>query len=96
MKKIASRYASLLWLLAALQSGSDADFFEKKIRPVLAERCASCHSASAGKHKGGLFLDSREGILKGGFGTSASVWAFTLNSDQREMITIRSNDYQHI
>ncbi len=53
-----------LGLLIALQS--DADFFEKKVRPVLVERCYSCHSASAGKHKGGLFLDSREAILKGG------------------------------
>ncbi len=56
----------VLWLLAALQSGADADVFEKKVRPVLVERCYSCHSASSGKHKGGLFLDSREAILKGG------------------------------
>jgi len=56
----------LLCLLVALQSGADTDFFEKKVRPVLVERCYSCHSASSGKHKGGLFLDSREGILKGG------------------------------
>src|SRR5947207_5315251 len=42
------------------------DFFEKKIRPVLVERCYKCHSASAEKVKGGLLLDSREGMLKGG------------------------------
>jgi len=57
---------AVLGALLALQSTSDADFFEKKIRPVLVERCYSCHSASANKHKGGLMLDSREGILKGG------------------------------
>jgi cytochrome c553 len=42
------------------------EFFEKRIRPLLAERCYECHSADAKKLKGGLHLDSREGILKGG------------------------------
>jgi hypothetical protein len=41
-------------------------FFEKKIRPVLAEHCYSCHSAKAEKIKGGLLVDSKEGLLKGG------------------------------
>jgi hypothetical protein len=44
-------------------------FFESKIRPVLAEACYQCHSVSAkekGKLKGGLFLDTREGVLAGG------------------------------
>jgi hypothetical protein len=43
-----------------------AEFFEKKIRPVLAERCYQCHSAQSEKLKGGLLLDSRAGLLKGG------------------------------
>ena len=42
------------------------EFFEKKIRPVLAERCYTCHSAKSEKLKGELLLDSREGMLKGG------------------------------
>jgi hypothetical protein len=42
------------------------EFFENKIRPVLAERCYSCHSAAAASLKGGLRLDAREGVLKGG------------------------------
>ncbi|HEV3029204.1 MAG TPA: DUF1549 domain-containing protein, partial [Planctomycetota bacterium] len=42
------------------------EFFEKKIRPVLVERCYSCHSGEAKKLKGELYLDSREGLLKGG------------------------------
>jgi cytochrome c553 len=41
-------------------------FFEKKIRPVLVESCYKCHSAEAEKIKGGLTLDTREGIRKGG------------------------------
>src|SRR6185436_12702713 len=42
------------------------DFFEKRIRPVLADKCYSCHSAGAEKIKGNLALDTREGVLKGG------------------------------
>src|SRR5437899_423620 len=41
-------------------------FFESKIRPLLVERCYECHSAESKKLKGGLRLDSREGVLKGG------------------------------
>jgi hypothetical protein len=44
------------------------DFFEKRIRPVLVERCYSCHSAVAEKVKGNLLLDTRDGLLKGGDG----------------------------
>lgn len=52
------------------------DFFEKKIRPVLTEHCASCHSADAEKNKklkGNLFLDTRDGLLKGGDSGAAIV-----------------------
>ncbi len=42
------------------------DFFEKKIRPVLVDKCYKCHSENAEKVKGGLVLDTREGLLRGG------------------------------
>src|SRR5829696_6260239 len=42
------------------------DFFEKNIRPVLVEHCYKCHSAKSEKLKGGLRLDTREAMLKGG------------------------------
>src|SRR5688500_14714807 len=63
------RFSAMLlcWLAAMPLCADDSvEFFEKKIRPVLAERCYKCHSASAEKLKGGLLLDTREGILKGG------------------------------
>jgi hypothetical protein len=41
-------------------------FFERYIRPVLAERCYECHSTGARKLKGKLLLDSQAGIAKGG------------------------------
>ncbi|MBN9120911.1 MAG: PSD1 domain-containing protein [Planctomycetes bacterium] len=42
------------------------DYFEKKVRPVLAEHCYSCHSTATKKAKGGLTLDTPDGIRKGG------------------------------
>ena len=45
---------------------ADLDFFEKRVRPLLVQRCFECHSAKAEKLKGGLLLDSREAILTGG------------------------------
>jgi cytochrome c553 len=47
-------------------SSQDLQFFETRIRPVLADRCYKCHSREADKIKGGLMLDTREGMLHGG------------------------------
>ncbi len=49
---------------AAEPTASQNEFFEKRVRPVLVENCVKCHGAE--KQKGGLRLDSREAILKGG------------------------------
>ena len=49
-----------------LSDTSKAEFFEKKIRPLLVERCYECHSAESKKVKGGLRLDTRADLLKGG------------------------------
>ncbi len=51
---------------AAELTPAQTQFFETKIRPVLADKCYKCHSASAERVKAGLFLDSREGVLHGG------------------------------
>jgi len=40
-----------------------ADFFEAKVRPILATHCFECHGS---KDKGGLKLDSHAAVLKGG------------------------------
>jgi cytochrome c553 len=54
--------------LSAAQASDLAgvEFFEKKIRPILADRCYECHSHQAKKLKANLFLDSRQGMLQGG------------------------------
>ncbi|MGH7227047.1 MAG: c-type cytochrome domain-containing protein, partial [Gemmataceae bacterium] len=60
---------SLFALLGTASTLRAADpgmaFFEKKIRPILVERCYRCHSMAT-KQRGGLALDSREGVRKGG------------------------------
>lgn len=40
------------------------EFFESKVRPILVQRCYECHSGQ--ESNGGLRLDYREGLLKGG------------------------------
>src|SRR5205823_1757505 len=54
-------------------SRAQLDFFEQKIRPVLAEHCYPCHATSAAKVRGGLLLDSRDGLRRGGTGGPAVV-----------------------
>ena len=55
------------FFLACLLGGSaiaaDSDFFEAKVRPVLAANCYGCHTDT---QMGGLRLDSAEGVRKGG------------------------------
>ncbi|MFZ9093076.1 MAG: c-type cytochrome domain-containing protein, partial [Planctomycetaceae bacterium] len=53
-------------LLTPLQADEGIDFFEKRIRPVLADHCYRCHAAEFNDAKGGLTLDTREGIRRGG------------------------------
>jgi hypothetical protein len=45
---------------------SELEFFEKRIRPLLVENCYKCHSAESEKLKGGLLLDTKEGLARGG------------------------------
>ncbi len=47
-------------------SAEDIEFFERSIRPILVDECYSCHSSEADEIEGGLTLDTREGIRRGG------------------------------
>ncbi|HWY87599.1 MAG TPA: DUF1549 domain-containing protein, partial [Gemmataceae bacterium] len=49
---------------APMPATKAAEFFEKSIRPVLAENCFGCHNDR--KQKAGLRLDSRQSMLNGG------------------------------
>lgn len=60
---------SLIGVLACVWSvsGSEpdaSDHFERSVRPILVDVCGKCHGAK--KQHGGLRLDSRAAILKGG------------------------------
>ena len=61
-----ARAASTPTSAADKTDAAGLEFFEKHVRPVLIENCYGCHSAGAEKLKGGLYLDTRDGILKGG------------------------------
>lgn len=49
----------------AVSAEPDIDFFEKKIRPILVDNCYSCHSLGK-RLRGGLSLETKEAVLKGG------------------------------
>src|SRR5437899_4897501 len=44
-------------------TAQSSDYFESKVRPVLAANCYDCHTD---ERMGGLRLDARDGVLKGG------------------------------
>jgi len=48
------------------------EFFEKRIRPLLVERCYDCHGPDLDEPEGGLRLDSRDGWMAGG-GTGPAI-----------------------
>jgi hypothetical protein len=52
---------------------ADQEFFEKRIRPILVEHCLECHSAKTNPLKGGLRLDTLEGLMAGGDSGAAVV-----------------------
>ncbi|WP_020470542.1 PSD1 and planctomycete cytochrome C domain-containing protein [Zavarzinella formosa] len=53
-----------LFPFAGLAADPNVEFFENKIRPVLVEQCLSCHGEK--KQAGGLRLDTKQAVLKGG------------------------------
>ncbi len=53
-------------LFAQSPNPEGIEFFEKNVRPLLAARCYGCHSSKLDKPMGGLLLDSRAGMLRGG------------------------------
>ena len=87
---VATLLVSSPFVFSADLTPSQTQFFENKIRPLLANNCYKCHSVEAEKVKGGLLLDSREGLLKGGESGPAIVPG---NPDQSRLIkAIRYSD----
>ena len=57
----------------AVPTAEQSKFFNDKVFPLLAENCFRCHSAEGGKDKGGLTLDTRDAMVKGGESGTALV-----------------------
>ncbi len=79
---------------AAEPARDQVDFFERKIRPVLVERCYECHSTSAKKSKGGLVLDTRAGVIKGGDAGPAIIPGDPDKSKLIEAVRYKNRDLQ--
>src|SRR5262245_60524100 len=80
MRPLLVLLAALLLAACATATRAQADLppaakvaidFEKHIRPILQDHCLKCHTR--GKYKGGLSLETREAILKGGENGPAAV-----------------------
>ncbi|MDE0106746.1 MAG: PSD1 and planctomycete cytochrome C domain-containing protein [Bryobacterales bacterium] len=69
-KAVPALFLALALLGPAVVPGAADDgaleHFEKRVRPLLAENCYSCHSANAPSVFANLRLDSRAGLLRGG------------------------------
>ena len=74
--------------------GSDAEFFEKKIRPVLVESCYECHSDRAKELKGDLRLDSADAVKAGGETGTVVVTRFPEKSRLIDAIRYQNVDLQ--
>lgn len=72
LRKRLSRELSLAILaafggtLSAQTPNEGIDYFETNIRPLLAANCYGCHSAKLDKPMGGLLLDTKAGMMRGG------------------------------
>ena len=96
----------LLFSLVAIDYGSiihaqpaatpeSIEFFESRIRPVLVEKCYSCHSETAKKLKADYKLDTAAGLLRGGeSGSRAIVPGHPENSKLIEAIRYGNDDLQ--
>ena len=50
--------------LSAPEDQSKADIYTARVKPIFAANCGRCHSGM--NHRGGLNMDTREALLKGG------------------------------
>jgi hypothetical protein len=68
MLKYCVLLATVMLPVSAQKAGppSGNELFEKKIRPVLAAKCYACHSSNLKAPMGGLILDTKAGLRKGG------------------------------
>ena len=66
---------------------SPSEFFQRQVQPLLKKNCISCHGVSP---KGGLRLDSRQAVLKGGKSGAA-----VIPGHPEKSLLIKAVGYQH-
>jgi len=86
--------AVLVLPLHAQITAEQTEFFEKKIRPVLAERCYGCHGPESKPPAGGLRIYTRDGLRKGGDSGPAIVPGDPAESLLIEAISYRNPDFK--
>ena len=64
--RLAFSLIAFLLALSPARAADQADFFEKKIRPVLAKHCFRCHSENAKPLRAKLRLNTAAGLQAGG------------------------------
>lgn len=69
-------------------------FFESRIRPALVTHCYECHSNESGKARGGLKVDSRDALLRGGDSGPAVVAKSLDNSVLYQALLYHDDGYQ--
>ncbi len=80
--------------LQAQITAEPTEFFEKKIRPVLAEKCYGCHGPESKPPAGGLRLYTRDGLRKGGNSGPAIIPGDPEQSILVEAISYRNPDFK--
>ena len=95
MKHLDIATVVLCFASAANAQTTGVKFFESKIRPVLVKHCYECHSTKSGKARGGLKLDSRDAMQRGGESGPAVVSKSLSKSLLYDSIQYRDDtDYQ--
>lgn len=69
--RVSKKYAvsialAFVSIMQSLRADERADFFERRVRPILVANCYSCHGEK--KQESDLRLDSRDAVIKGGAG----------------------------
>src|SRR5436190_15447464 len=95
LRSVLAAWGGAVLLLPPSTRADDFEFFEKRIRPVLVDRCYKCHSSDAEKVRSGFLLDSRDGLLKGGeSGKPAIIPGNSESSRLVEAIRYKTEDFQ--
>ncbi len=77
------------------EDGVSTEYFESKVRPILAQRCYECHSGAAKKVEANLRLDHRSFLLSGGdSGPVISTDAANATNDSLLLQAVRYEGYE--